>query len=114
GCPPRRPGNWRSPSMRSRSIVRRAFFVLAAFGALAAFPAVASADNADCKVDKGKDGKNGPSTNTNYCFPDDPLGAGTEGPNNGRIPVRKNVARITLIRPRTQFVTELLRSAQEF
>ena len=47
-----------------------------------------------------------------YHFDDDPLAAGGFGPNDSRIRVRDNAARATLIRPRTSFITELLKSVE--
>ena len=45
-------------------------------------------------------------------FKDDPLGAGGFGPHDVRITVMPSPKRVTLIRPRTQFVTELLKSVE--
>ena len=47
-----------------------------------------------------------------YEFDDDPLSAGGFGPNDSRIRVRKGAQRSTLIKPRTQFITELLKSVE--
>ena len=59
-------------------------------------------------------------TNTNkdsggygYEFDDDPLNAGGFGPNDSLIKVRPRAARATLIRPRTSFVPELLKSVED-
>lgn len=47
-----------------------------------------------------------------YEFEDDPLAAGGFGPNDATIKVRPRAARTTLIRPRTSFVTEMLKSVE--
>jgi hypothetical protein len=47
-----------------------------------------------------------------YEFSDDPLNAGGFGETAARITVRCNPARVTLIRPRTSFVPELLKAVQ--
>ena len=47
-----------------------------------------------------------------YKFDDDVLGAGVMGAQNGMIKVRQGIVRRTLIRPRTHFVPELLKSIE--
>lgn len=47
-----------------------------------------------------------------YTFDDDPLNAGGFGPNDATIRVRPRAARTTLIRPRTSFVPEMLKSVE--
>lgn len=47
-----------------------------------------------------------------YSFEDDPLSAGGFGPNDATIRVRPKAARSTLIRPRTSFVPEMLKSVE--
>ena len=47
-----------------------------------------------------------------YEFDDDPLAAGGFGPNAATIRVRPKAARTTLIRPRTSFVPEMLKSVE--
>ncbi len=47
-----------------------------------------------------------------YTFTDDPLSAGGFGPNDATIRVRPNAVRNTLIRPRTSFVPEMLKSVE--
>ncbi len=54
----------------------------------------------------------GDSEGYGYEFEDDPLAAGGFGPNDSRIRVRKGAQRSTLIKPRTQFITELLKSVE--
>ena len=55
---------------------------------------------------KGKDQGYG------YEFSDDPLNAGGFGPNDATIRVRPGPVRTTLIRPRTSFVPEMLKSVE--
>ena len=50
--------------------------------------------------------------NYGYKFEDDLLGAGVMGVQNGMIKVRQGIVRRTLIRPRTHFVPELLKSIE--
>ena len=47
-----------------------------------------------------------------YVFTDDPLNAGGFGPNDATIRVRPGPVRTTLIRPRTSFVPEMLKSVE--
>jgi hypothetical protein len=47
-----------------------------------------------------------------YDFADDPLNAGGFAATDATIRVRPPVARITLIRPRTSFVPEMLKSVE--
>ncbi|MBX3126879.1 MAG: hypothetical protein KF718_09180 [Polyangiaceae bacterium] len=47
-----------------------------------------------------------------YTFEDDPLNAGGFGPGGEGIRVRPRAARTTLIRPRTSFVPEMLKSVE--
>jgi len=47
-----------------------------------------------------------------YEFSDDPLAAGGFGPNDATIKVRPKAARTTLIRPRTNFIPEMLKSVE--
>jgi hypothetical protein len=53
------------------------------------------------------------SDDQHYVFPDDPLDAGFFGPNDVRIRVVLAPRRSTLIRPRVQFVDELLKSVEK-
>ncbi len=48
----------------------------------------------------------------NVVFKDDPLAAGQFGPNDARIMVLPSPKRVMLLRPRTQFVTEMLKSVE--
>ena len=66
---------------------------------------VASADNTGyTESQSGKD--------QSVEFKDDVLAAGGFGPNDARIMVMPTPKRVTLIRPRTQFVTEMLKSVE--
>ena len=47
-----------------------------------------------------------------YEFEDDPLSANAFGPNDATIRVRQGPVRRTLIRPRTSFVPEMLKSVE--
>src|SRR5512142_561023 len=47
-----------------------------------------------------------------YNFTDDPLSAGGFGPNDATMRVRPGPVRTTLIRPRTSFVPEMLKSVE--
>ena len=47
-----------------------------------------------------------------YEFEDDPLSAGGFGPTDATIRVRPGPVRTTLIRPRTSFVPEMLKSVE--
>jgi hypothetical protein len=71
--------------------------------AVSLFTAVASAQQIqEQKTDDGY----------GYSFDDDPLNAGGFGPNDATIRVRARAARTTLIRPRTSFVPEMLKSVE--
>ena len=74
--------------------------------ALAAF-AVSGAALAQDKPAAGEKGEG-----YGYEFDDDPLAAGGFGPNDATIRVRPRAARTTLIRPRIQFVDEMLKSVE--
>jgi hypothetical protein len=45
-------------------------------------------------------------------FRDDPMSAGDNDPNVGRVTVRPTAAHITLLRPRVHFVREMLKSVE--
>ena len=63
---------------------------------------------ADAKAGAGKKDDGG----YGYEFSDDPLNAGGFGPNDATIRVRPGPVRTTLIRPRTTFVPEMLKSVE--
>jgi hypothetical protein len=76
---------------------------------LATFAAVTvlfSASTAFAQKDSKEEGGYG------YEFTDDPLNAGGFGPNDATIRVRPGAVRSTLIRPRTSFVPEMLKSVE--
>lgn len=85
------------------------FLVSAAVvGAMLLGSSVAMADGAKSKrVETTEEGDN-----YGYKFEDDLLGAGVMGAQNGMIKVRQGIVRRTLIRPRTHFVPELLKSIE--
>jgi hypothetical protein len=68
------------------------------------FTSSANAENKKTTTDKEGYG---------YEFDDDPLNAGGFGPNDSTIKVRLRAARTTLIRPRTSFVPEMLKSIEQ-
>ena len=84
----------------------RRFLVSAvALGALMAASLMTTAASAQIQEQKTDDGYG-------YSFDDDPLNAGGFGPNDATIRVRARAARTTLIRPRTSFVPEMLKSVE--
>lgn len=88
-----------------RSQQRRVFaWTAGAVIALAASSALAQAPAAG----GGGEGAEG----YGYTFDDDPLNARGFGPNDATIRVRARAARTTLIRPRTSFVPEMLKSVE--
>ena len=60
----------------------------------------------------GAAGGNGGNGDYGYKFEDDPLSAGGFGPADATIRVRPGPVRTTLIRPRTSFVPEMLKSVE--
>ena len=60
----------------------------------------------------GGGGDSGGKDGYGYEFSDDPLSAGGFGPNDATIRVRPGPVRTTLIRPRTSFVPEMLKSVE--
>jgi hypothetical protein len=83
-------------------IRRQATVGLAAFAAVVLAVSAASAQKESAGGDEGY----------GYEFDDDPLNAGGFGPNDATIRVRPRAARTTLIRPRTSFVPEMLKSVE--
>lgn len=73
--------------------------------ASAAFAQGAAAGGGGAKASDSKEGYG-------YEFSDDPLSAGGFGPNDATIRVRPGPVRTTLIRPRTSFVPEMLKSVE--
>ncbi len=62
--------------------------------------------------DAGKNAGGKKDEGYGYEFTDDPLNAGGFGPNDATIRVRPGPVRTTLIRPRTSFVPEMLKSVE--
>jgi hypothetical protein len=60
----------------------------------------------------GASSQSGASGDYGYKFEDDPLAAGGFGPSDATIRVRPGPVRTTLIRPRTSFVPEMLKSVE--
>jgi hypothetical protein len=75
----------------------------------AAFAQAAAAGAAPAAPPAGGGGKD---SGYGYEFSDDPLNAGGFGPNDATIRVRPGPVRTTLIRPRTSFVPEMLKSVE--
>ena len=65
---------------------------------------LALADNTYTENNVGKD--------QSVIFKDDPLAAGGFGPHDTQIRVVPSPKRVLLLRPRTQFVTEMLKSVE--
>jgi hypothetical protein len=80
---------------------------LVGFAVVAVAPAAFAQDVKESAGGGGGDGYG-------YEFTDDPLSAGGFGPNDSTIRVRANAQRTTLIRPRTSFVPEMLKSVENF
>ena len=73
-----------------------------------AFAQQAGAGGGDVKTTGGGKGADG----YGYEFTDDNLSAGGFGPNDSTIRVRQGAQRSLLIRPRTSFVPEMLKSVE--
>jgi len=78
---------------------------------MSAFVLTSAASAQPKKAAAAKEGKSG-DEGYGYTFDDDPLNAGGFGPNDATIRVRPRAARTTLIRPRTSFVPEMLKSVE--
>jgi hypothetical protein len=86
---------------------RMAFGLVVALGAfLVSTAAFAQDEGVKSSDSDGGDGYG-------YEFSDDPLNAGGFGPNDATIRVRPGPVRTTLIRPRTSFVPEMLKSVED-
>jgi hypothetical protein len=91
----------------------RFFGLLVAVGILVtAGAAAAQAAGAGAKAGAKDMAAGGKSEGYGYEFSDDPLNAGGFGPNDATIRVRPGPVRTTLIRPRTTFVPEMLKSVE--
>ena len=73
---------------------------------------VSTTAHAQGKAAAAATGGGGKEEGYGYTFNDDPLSAGGFGPNDATIRVRPNAVRNTLIRPRTTFVPEMLKSVE--
>src|SRR5689334_24816278 len=80
---------------------------IVSFLVVALTASIAMAQAAKSTAGKGKEGEG-----YGYELSDDPLNAGGFGPNDATIRVRPRAARTTLIRPRTSFVPEMLKSVE--
>jgi len=89
-------------------VLAAAFLLLSTATAFAQQPAPAPAGGAAPKAAGG----GGKDEGYGYEFSDDPLAAGGFGPNDATIRVRPGPVRTTLIRPRTSFVPEMLKSVE--
>jgi hypothetical protein len=78
--------------------------------AVMAFASTAFAQGSDAA--KTTEAAGGGGDGYGYEFSDDPLSAGGFGPNDATIKVRPKAARTTLIRPRTHFIPEMLKSVE--
>ncbi len=81
------------------------WIAVSAFLALASAAPLATADDSGPEETTSKSGYE-------YIFHDEPLQAAGLEPVGARIQVASRAARATLIRPRTAFVTELLKSVE--
>lgn len=86
-----------------------AAFLLTSASAFAQQPGAGGAGGGAAKATGGGGGKD---EGYGYEFSDDPLAAGGFGPNDATIRVRPGPVRTTLIRPRTSFVPEMLKSVE--
>ena len=87
-------------------------FCAAAFLLLSSASAFAQAPGAGAGAAPKASGGGGKDEGYGYEFSDDPLAAGGFGPNDATIRVRPGPVRTTLIRPRTSFVPEMLKSVE--
>ena len=86
-----------------------ATLLLVASQSFAQAPAPGGAGGAGAAATGDSSGGNG---DYGYKFDDDPLSAGGFGPADATIRVRPGPVRTTLIRPRTSFVPEMLKSVE--
>jgi hypothetical protein len=85
--------------------------VAAAFLLLSSASAFAQAPGGGAAAPKASGG-GGKDEGSGNEYSDDPLAAGGFGPNDATIRVRVGPVRTTLIRPRTSFVPEMLKSVE--
>ena len=89
-----------------------AAFVLTSAEAFAQQPAGGGGGGGAGGVKATGGGGGGKDEGYGYEFSDDPLAAGGFGPSDATIRVRPGPVRTTLIRPRTSFVPEMLKSVE--
>jgi hypothetical protein len=77
-----------------------------------AAPPAAGGGGANAPIKTSGGPPTGKDSGYGYEFTDDPLNAGGFGPNDATIRVRPGPVRTTLIRPRTSFVPEMLKSVE--
>jgi len=100
-------------TMTSRTYRRALFGIVAAAFFLSSASAFAQAPAPGGGAAGAKPtGGGGKDEGYGYEFSDDPLAAGGFGPSDATIRVRPGPVRTTLIRPRTSFVPEMLKSVE--
>ena len=99
---------------RQARLVKLALTTVGVVGALllASSAALAQGAQAGKPAAGAAAGGGGGNEGYGYEFSDDPLSAGGFGPNDATIRVRPGPVRTTLIRPRTSFVPEMLKSVE--
>jgi hypothetical protein len=90
-------------------LIGLAALLMAGLAAAQDAPAAAGGGGAGIKTTSATPGR---EAGYGYEFSDDPLNAGGFGPNDATIRVRPGPVRTTLIRPRTSFVPEMLKSVE--
>jgi hypothetical protein len=88
---------------------KSALFVATAMVVLVGLPRISRAQQGSRPAAASTAGNGG---DYGYKFEDDPLSAGGFGPSDATIRVRPGPVRTTLIRPRTSFVPEMLKSVE--
>jgi hypothetical protein len=99
---------WRSNTMKSKKVLATIIAAAVVLVSASAFAQAPAAGGGAAPAAGGGDSKDG----YGYEFSDDPLSAGGFGPNDATIRVRPGPVRTTLIRPRTSFVPEMLKSVE--
>jgi hypothetical protein len=94
--------------MKSKKFVATIIAAALVLVSASAFAQAPAAGGGAAPAAGGGDSKDG----YGYEFSDDPLSAGGFGPNDATIRVRPGPVRTTLIRPRTSFVPEMLKSVE--
>ena len=93
-------------------VSKRVLFVLVAAGFLLSSASAFAQQPGGGGAQPKATGGGGKDEGYGYEFSDDPLAAGGFGPNDATIRVRPGPVRTTLIRPRTSFVPEMLKSVE--